>query len=294
MTGLAVSTRGLVHVYRTEGQDVAALAGVDLSILPGETVCLLGPSGSGKSTLLSLLGGLQRPGAGRIQVGAHSLTDLSDEELAHVRATEIGVVMQGGGTNLVPYLTGRENIEFARSAGRGRDTRSSVDDFLDLVGVQDAADRLPREMSPGEAQLVAVAVGMAGSPGLLLADEPTAALSHDARDRVLEAVSAVNRVTGVTVVAVAHDDAVARAMQRTITIRDGRVGGEGRDGREYAVVAADGSVPLPPAALDLLPPGTVVRIHQEESGWSIVPVETLDAESAEALGDRTDDRGEAS
>lgn len=274
MNGLAVTTRGLVHVYRLEGQDVAALAGVDLAVLPGETVCLLGPSGSGKSTLLSLLGGLQRPSAGRVQIGAYDLMDMSPAELDRFRAEEIGIVLQGGRRNLIPYLDGRENIDFGRSLGGSRRSAEllGADEILELVGAAEVGGLLPREMTPGQAQLAAIAVAMACRPGLLLADEPTAALSHAARDRVLEAVTEINRVAGVTVVVVSHDEAVARSMRRTVTIRDGRVGGEGRDGQEYAVVAADGSLPLPATALVDFPAGTAVRVHREEDGWRILPV----------------------
>ena len=284
MTGLAVQTRGLVHVYRMEGQDVAALAGVDLSIAPGETVCLLGPSGSGKSTLLSLLGGLMRPSAGRIQIGSHDLSEMGPDDLDALRARDVGLMLQGGRRNLIPYLDARGNVDFARAAGAraagaqaadGEPATAALgpDELLDLVGASDAAALLPSAMTPGQAQLVAIAVAIACRPGLLLADEPTAALSHLARQRVLAALDQVNEASGATIVVVSHDDAVARAMRRTVTIRDGRIGGEGRDGQEYAVVAADGSLPLPPAALEQLPPGSAVRVHRGDDGWSIIPVD---------------------
>ncbi|QQS01203.1 MAG: ATP-binding cassette domain-containing protein [Austwickia sp.] len=272
MTGLAVATRGLVHVYRTEGQDVAALAGVDLAIRPGETVGLLGPSGSGKSTLLALLGGLMRPSAGRITVGGRDLVDLTEAELDDYRAGEAGVLLQGARRNLVPYLSAADNVVFAQAAAlrRGRSC-PDVLDTLALVGADQFATRRPADLSPGQAQLIALAVALAAGPGLLLADEPSSALSHAARDDVLAAIDHVNRERSATVVVVTHDEAVARRMRRTVTIRDGRVGGEGRDGEEFAIVAADGSLPLPVGALADLPPGTAVRVHREGARWLLVP-----------------------
>lgn len=114
---------------------------------------------------------------------------------------------------------------------------------------------------------------MSTSPGLLLADEPTSQLDHGARDTVLDALAHTAATLGTTVVVVTHDPAVAAAFPRTVTIRDGRVGGEGRSGEEYAVVSADGSLPLPAEVLATVPPGTLVRVHHEEGGsWLLRPV----------------------
>ena len=109
------------------------------------------------------------------------------------------------------------------------------------------------------------------APQLLLADEPTSQLDHRARDAVLEAIARVNAEVGTTVVLVTHDAEVAASMRRTVTIRDGRIGGEGRDGEEYAVVTADGFLPLPAHALELLPPGTLVRVHDQDGVYRLLP-----------------------
>jgi putative ABC transport system ATP-binding protein len=260
--GLAVSTRSLVHVYRGEGRDVAALAGVDLTVRAGEMIGLLGPSGAGKSTLLSLLAGVLRPTAGVIMVGELDLAKASTRELDALHAGQVSLMLQGSGRNLLAYLTPRQNVEFAQVAARA--LTSDLPDpvsLLDLVGLGARADEPLSAFVPGELQLITLAVVLASRPGLLLADEPTSRLDHAARDQVLAALARVNAELGTTVVVVTHDRDVARWMPRTVTIRDGRIGGEGRSGEEYAVVTADGFLPLPAHALELLPPGTLVRVE---------------------------------
>ncbi|MEO7061494.1 MAG: ATP-binding cassette domain-containing protein [Lapillicoccus sp.] len=271
--GLPVTTRGLVHIYRSEGHDVAALSGVDLSVREGEMVGLLGPSGAGKSTLLTLFGGLLRPSAGSIRVGAFELGKLDEGELDDYRAAEVGLVLQGAGRNLVPYLTARQNVEFAQRAARsaGRDL-PPVGEVLELVGMHGKANRSLAGLTPGQLQLTALAVAVSTYPGLLLGDEPTSQLDHEARDQVLDTLHHINREVGTTVIIVTHDAEVAARIPRTVTIRDGRVGGEGRSGEEYAVVSADGSLPLPAHVLEAFPAGTLVRVHDDDGGWSLQAV----------------------
>jgi ABC-type lipoprotein export system ATPase subunit len=271
--GLPVLTRGLVHVYRGEGRDVAALAGVDLTVRTGEMIALLGPSGAGKSTLLALLAGLFRPTAGNVLVGELDLTTATQRELDHLHATDVSLMLQGARRNLLPFLTPNQNIAFAQQAARdvskGEDRLPSAPTVLGLVGLADEGDTPLGQLTPGQLQLATLAVVLSTGPGLLLADEPTSALDHEARDRVLAALAKVNRELGTTVVVVTHDRDVARWMPRTVTIRDGRIGGEGRSGEEYAVVTADGFLPLPAHALDLLPPGTLVRLELEDGEYRL-------------------------
>jgi ABC-type lipoprotein export system ATPase subunit len=163
-----VSAHGLVHIYRLEGNDVVALTSVDLHVNAGQMVGLLGPSGSGKSTLITLLAGLQRPSAGKLRVGSHDLGGLEDSELNLMRATEVGTVMQGAGRNLLAYASPEENVAFAQAPARraGKDDLPPPRDVLDLLGLVDAAGRGLTELTPGELQRLAVAVGMAALPGL--------------------------------------------------------------------------------------------------------------------------------
>jgi putative ABC transport system ATP-binding protein len=269
----SVTCRGLVYIYRLEGYDVVALGGVDLDIAPGEAVALLGPSGSGKSTLLSLLAGLIRPAAGRASIDGIDLAKASEAELARMRATTVGVVLQGAERNLLPYLTAEQNVRFAQqgAVAHGAANLPAPRDVLSMVGlnIRGQFRRRPGQMSPGERQRLALAVALAHSPGLLLVDEPTSQLDSAARDEIVLALEAARRY-GTTVVVVTHDPEVGARMGRTVTIRDGRVGAEGQLGEEFALVGRDGSVHLPPEILALLPPGTRLRVHATADGTVIL------------------------
>jgi putative ABC transport system ATP-binding protein len=268
MTGIPVSCHGLVHIYQLEGNDVVALSGVDLDVAPGEVVGLLGPSGAGKSTLLNLCAGLLRPSAGRLHVGEHEIARMDERGLARMRAVDVGVVLQGAMRNLLPYATPVDNVRFAQRGARkvSSETLPSAHEVLDLVGLGDHATTALPALSPGQRQRLAVGVGLAARPGLLLLDEPTSQLDHEGRDEVLRAVGDINRDLGTTVVAVTHDPEVAGRLPRTVTIRDGRVGAEGRRGEDFAVVGRDGSVTLPPDILESVPPGSLLRVTVVEEG----------------------------
>jgi putative ABC transport system ATP-binding protein len=287
----SVSCRGLVYIYRLEGYDVVALGGVDLDITPGESVALIGPSGSGKSTLLALLAGLIRPAAGRASIDDIDLAKAGEGELARMRATTVGVVLQGAERNLLPYLTAEQNVRFAQrgSAAYGVTNMPSPRDVLSMVGlsIRTKLRQRPNQMSPGERQRLALAVALAHRPGLLLVDEPTSQLDTVARDEIITALEAVRR-SGTTVIVVTHDPEVGARMGRQVTIRDGRVGAEGQLGEEFALVGRDGSVHLPPDVLTVLPPGTRLRVHPLEDGTVLLvpahPGSSLPSQQTMRLG----------
>ena len=265
--GIAIRCQGVVHLYRTfEGHDVVALQGVDLSIRPGERVAFLGPSGSGKSTLLSLLGGIQKPSAGRIFLGDEEISRISERQLSRVRSRRVSTMLQGSTRNLLPYATARQNLAFARLALSGAERRDAVldVDLLQRVGLAGAIDQVVSTMSGGQRQRLALACAISTGPQLLLADEPTSQLSHEDRDAVIELIHALGDDLGTTIVVVTHQPEVAATFPRTVTMKGGRVGAEGRDGAEYVVIGAEGVVHLPTHLAEQWPQGTLVRIEPED------------------------------
>jgi ABC-type lipoprotein export system ATPase subunit len=259
---------GVVQLYPLPEGDVVALRGVDLDIEAGEMLALLGPSGTGKSTLLRLLAGLLTPSAGKVRIGGHDVGKMSHRDRARMRATEVSYVVQDPSRNLLPYATAEENIWFAQRGARryGGDMAYTPEKILDAVGVRAGRHQPVSTLSGGEQQRIAVAAGLSTGARLLLVDEPTSQLDTTERDAVVAVLQSVNEKLGATVVVVTHDPVVAGSTRRTVTIRDGRVGAEGRHGEEYAVVGRDGSVQLPPDVLTLLPPDSLVRIHRHPAG----------------------------
>ncbi len=271
--GVGVRCQGVVHLYRTfEGHDVVALQGVDLTIASGDRVAFLGPSGSGKSTLLTLLGGIQKPSAGRIFLGDEEISRMGERFLARIRSRRVSTMLQGSTRNLLPYATARQNIAFARLALSQAERRDAVPDvdLLRRVGLETQLDQVVSTMSGGQRQRLALACAVSTSPQLLLADEPTSQLSHEDRDQVIELIHELGDELGTTIVVVTHQPEVAATFPRTVTMKGGRVGAEGRDGAEYVVIGAEGVVHLPTHLAAEWPQGTLVRIEPEERDRLVV------------------------
>ena len=267
--GVAVRCVNVVQIYTTAGgHDVVALRGVNLDIAPGEEVALLGPSGSGKSTLLSLFGGVLRPSAGKVLVGGTDISRIKESELGRLRSGTVASLLQGATRNLLPYATPEENVTFARKAltPAARRRLPAPDALLDALGMGDLTGRPLSGMSGGEKQRVAFASAVSSGAGLLLADEPTSQLSHDDRDAMVELIHVVNREFGTTVVLVTHDPEVAAKMPRSITIRNGRIGSEGRRGFDFGVVDEDGAVHIPDDLATRFPAGTLVQFEDTPEG----------------------------
>ncbi len=219
----------LVRIFSAQGVEVQALQGLNLRVDPGEMVALVGASGSGKSTLLTILSGLDTPTAGAARVAGHDLLTMGKRERIRFQRHSVGFVWQQTSRNLLPYLTAAENVGMAMIlAGSvpARQRDAQIAEVLDLLGVADCADRRPVELSGGQQQRVAIAVAIANSPRVLLADEPTGELDDAASAQVLDAMRAVNQERGVTVLIVTHDSAVSSHVRRTIQIRDGRTSTE--------------------------------------------------------------------
>ena len=216
-----VQIRDLKKSYRRGDHIVPVLEKITLDIWQGEFVALMGPSGSGKSTLLNLIAGIDKVDAGSIRVGGIEITELSETELAHWRATHVGFVFQF--YNLIPVLTAFENVELPLHLIQmtGKDRREHVKMALRLVNLSDRMEHYPGQLSGGEQQRVAIARAMVTDPTILVADEPTGDLDRASAEEVLELMNRLNRESGMTVIMVTHDPRAAQKAQRIIRLEKG-------------------------------------------------------------------------
>ncbi len=215
---VAFSTAGLTKVYGKGPAAVSALRGVDLQLLQGELVVLLGASGSGKSTLLNILGGLDQPTEGEIAFFDQSLSGMSDTDLTLYRRDHIGFVFQF--YNLMPSLTARENVELVTDIA---ESPLSPEEALALVGLSERMDHFPAQLSGGEQQRVAIARAVAKQPRVLFCDEPTGALDSSSGRQVMEVLQQVNRELGTTVIIITHAATIAGMADRVIHFADGLI-----------------------------------------------------------------------
>nr|WSW67154.1 ABC transporter ATP-binding protein [Streptomyces sp. NBC_00995] len=215
--------QGVTKQYTRGKSTVHALAGVDLTIEDGGRLVIQGPTGGGKSTLLQMLGGLDRPTAGSVELDGVDLAKLSEAKLTKVRAENIGFVFQS--FNLIPTLTAQENVETALVplGVKTSERRRRAAEALDSVGLGERLAHLPGEMSGGQQQRVAIARALVKQPKVLLADEPTGNLDESMRDEIMEVLETLWKEHGLTFIMVTHDSAIARRAPRLATIRKGRV-----------------------------------------------------------------------
>lgn len=215
--GDALIARELYRFFRAGDEETLALRGVSLAVRRGETVAVVGPSGSGKSTLLSCLAGLDEPSGGEVRVNGERLSHRPESERARLRARHIGVLLQS--RNLVPHLSVYDNLRLARSAGPGGGP--SPGELLSHVALDQRGHALPQELSGGELARAGLAVALANSPAVLLADEPTGELDGGTERRVLALLRAQAR-SGCAVLIVTHSAEAVRVADRVITLTDGR------------------------------------------------------------------------
>lgn len=210
----------LVKIYKTSEIEVVALQGLDMTVEDGELMAIIGNSGSGKSTLLNMLGGLDRPSAGRLEVDGRDLLKFTEREYVDYKRNVVGFVWQNNARNLLPYMTARENIELPMLLAH-KYARAHARDLLELVGLSHRSNHKLAQLSGGEQQLVAIALALSNSPKLLLADEPTGAVDAKTASRILNVLRDINKQLGVTIVIVTHDRELSRKVDRVVTIRDG-------------------------------------------------------------------------
>ncbi|HBZ79857.1 MULTISPECIES: ABC transporter ATP-binding protein [Brevibacillus] len=215
----------LVKIYKANDLEVVALQGLDLRVENGELMGIIGNSGSGKSTLLNMLGGLDRPSAGKLSVAGADLFRLTPRELVQYRLQTVGFVWQNNARNLIPYLSALQNVEMPMLL-RGMRKRERAHELLELVGLGHRKKNKLSELSGGEQQRVAIAIALANNPKLLLADEPTGSVDTRTAAIILDLFQELNRSFGLTVVIVTHDLELARKVDRVVAIRDGKTSSE--------------------------------------------------------------------
>jgi len=218
-----VNVRGVRKTFVRGNEKIEVLDGLDMSVAKGEFLALMGPSGSGKSTLLNLIGGLDRPTSGIVEVGGVRIDELSEGKLAAWRASHIGFVFQM--YNLLPALTAERNVELPLlltklgSAAR----KKSVATALSVVGLADRMKHYPRQLSGGQEQRVGIARAIVTDPTLLLCDEPTGDLDRKSGDEILNLLQALNREQGKTIIMVTHDPHAAERATRTLHLEKGQL-----------------------------------------------------------------------
>ena len=220
-----IDAEGLVKIYKTKETEVLALSGLDLKVEKGEFTALIGNSGSGKSTFLNMIGGLDIPSAGKLFVGGKNLFRMTESERVKYKRETVGFVWQNNARNLFPYLTAIDNICIPmRFSGVNR-KKQKAEELLETVGMQDHRYSRLGTLSGGEQQRIAIAIALANSPGLLLADEPTGSVDERTGDQIFEIFTKLNQA-GQTILVVTHDLALSRKVRRVVAIRDGRISSE--------------------------------------------------------------------
>lgn len=218
----------LVKIYKVADLEVVALQGLDLEVVAGEMIAIVGASGSGKSTLLNVLSALDTPSAGRCLVDGYDLTRLGEAQRIHYRRFVIGHIWQQSGRNLLPELSLAENVELPQllSGVVPRQRLHHAHELLEMVGMQSMSKKRPDQISGGEQQRAAIAVAIANAPKLLLADEPTGELDSVSAGEIFTLLRTLSRQLGLTIITVTHDIAIAAATDRIVAIRDGRTSTE--------------------------------------------------------------------
>ena len=222
---VVVYCENLVKLYKIGDIEVMALQGLDLSVKNGEMIAIIGNSGSGKSTLMNIIGGLDRPTAGRIYVNGINLLKLDDNQMLQYMRETVGFVWQNTARNMIPYLNALDNVKLVMQMA-GRIDSNRANELLEIVGLEHRKKSKMHELSGGEQQRVAIAIGLANNPKILLADEPTGAVDTKTTAQIMSVFHKLNTEMGVTVIIVTHDRQLSHMVPRVVTISDGRIGTE--------------------------------------------------------------------
>ena len=225
MAEAMVQAESLVKIYKTKETEVMALQGLDLTIERGELTAIIGNSGSGKSTFLNMIGGLDRPTVGSLQVCGRNLFTMTEKELVLYKRNTVGFVWQNNARNLLPYLSAVENVMLPMYLSTTRNKREKAMELLERVGMAHKKNSRLQMLSGGEQQRIAIAIALANSPQLLLADEPTGSVDVKTADYIFDVFTELNK-EGQTILIVTHDVALSRKVRRVVAIRDGKISSE--------------------------------------------------------------------
>jgi peptide/nickel transport system ATP-binding protein len=281
--GVFVNCDNLVKIYKVADLEVVALQGLDLTVSRGDTLALVGPSGAGKSTLLNVIGGLDAPSAGKVNIADYDLLAMKDRRRVKYKREMVGFVWQQPARNLLPYLTAKENIELPMllNGTQGAKRSKRALDLLEVVGLADRADFPPNRLSGGQQQRVAIAVALANNPPLLLGDEMTGQIDSQSASEVFSTLSKVNDAFNTTIILVTHDPLVASLVDRVVAIRDGRTSTEIRrrrddisgdvDEEEWVILDQAGRLQLPKPFVDTLDLKERVKVRLEDDHVTVWP-----------------------
>lgn len=225
MAETMIQADGLVKIYKTKQTEVLALQGLDMTVEQGELTALIGNSGSGKSTFLNMIGGLDRPSAGSLTVGGKNLFTMSEKQLVEYKRDTVGFVWQNNGRNLLPYLSALENIMLPMYLSDVKKKKARATELIEMVGMGAKKHSRLNTLSGGEQQRIAIAIALANSPKLLLADEPTGSVDTKTADYIFDIFTELNR-QGQTILIVTHDVALSKKVKRVVAIRDGKISSE--------------------------------------------------------------------
>ena len=234
-----IECENLVKIYKTAEIEVVALQGLDMIVEKGEVMAIIGNSGSGKSTLLNMLGGLDRPSAGRLLVNGKDLLKFNDHQLMDYKRSMVGFVWQNNARNLLPFMTALENVALPMKLSGIKNSHKKALELIDMVGLLNRRNSRLEQLSGGEQQRVAIAIALSNHPHMLLADEPTGSVDSKTANKILDIFRDMNRNLGVTVVIVTHDMNLSKKVDRVVAIRDGRVSSEFIRKKSYAEELAE-------------------------------------------------------
>ncbi len=276
----------LVKIYKVANLEVVALQGLDLEVKAGEVMALVGPSGAGKSTLLNLLGGLDVPSAGKLEVAGANLLEMGESDRVRYKRDMVGFVWQQPARNLLPYLTARENVELpmllAGMSPRARQQRAL--DLLEMVMLSDRANFRPEKLSGGQQQRVALAIALANHPPLLLGDELTGQVDTESAEEIFTALRRINEELGTSIIMVTHDPNIAARVDRVIAIRDGRTSTEVRrkfdhhgkvSEEEWVIMDGAGRLQIPKPYVQELELRERVKVRLEPDHVSVWPEDSV-------------------